>query len=85
MFRQFTDWVVSLLGNSRELSDHRVRLKHLEERVRDLEEGLRMMSQQLRHEREVDATARENLLLKIEGVVAKAQLPLPRERRKKAN
>ena len=83
MFRQFTDWVVSLLGNSRELSDHRTRLKQLEERVRDLEEGIRMMLQQLQHDRALEAAEREKLLLKIEALAAKASPQPGRRRRKK--
>ena len=82
MFRQFTDWVVSLLGNSRELSDHRVRLKQLEERVRDLEEGMRMMLQQLQHDRALQAAEREKFLLRVEALAAKA-LPQPDRRRRK--
>ena len=82
MFRQFTDWVVSLLGNSRELSDHRVRLKQLEERVRDLEEGIRVMLRQLQHDRALESAEREKLLLKVEALTAKA-LPQPGRRRRK--
>lgn len=84
MFRQFTDWVVSLLGNSRELSDHRVRLKQLEERVRDLEEGMRMMLQQLQHDRALEASEREKLLLKVEALADKATPQPGRKRRKKS-
>ena len=82
MFREFTDWVVSLLGNSRELADHRTRLKNLEERVRDLEEGLRSMSQQLQHDRALATAEWERLFLKIEALAAKA-LPPPSGRRRK--
>ena len=84
MFRKLTDWALSLLDSSREMSEHRVRLKHLEERVRDLEEGMRVMSQQFQHGRELDVGEREKLLLKIEGIVAKGQLPPPKRRRGKS-
>ena len=83
MFRQFTDWVVSLLGNSRELSDHRTRLKQLEERVRDLEEGIRVMLRQLQHDRALGAAEREKLLLNVEALAAKASPQPGRRRRKK--
>ena len=83
MFRQLTEWAVSLIANSRELSDHRLRLKHLEERVRDLEEGMRLMLQQLQHDRVLEAAEREKLFLKIEALAAKALPQAGRRRRKK--
>jgi hypothetical protein len=83
MFRAFADWALSLLNTSRKLSETRAALRHLEERVRDPEEGMRVLSQQLRHFRELDASEREKLVLKIEGIFAKGQLPLKGKRKAK--
>ena len=83
MFGKVTTWALSILNTSRELAEHRTRLRELDQRVRDLEEGFRMLSQELRHFREIDAAEREKLFLKVEALAAKALPQTGRRRRKK--
>ena len=84
MLRAFTNWALSLLNISSRLSKTHDALSHVEERVRDLEEGMRVFSQELRHQRELDAAEREKLLLKIECLAMKGQPALPKMRRRKS-
>ena len=60
MLRAFTNRALSLPNTSSKLAETHVALGHIEERARDLEEGMRVFSEQLRHSRELDATEREN-------------------------
>ena len=84
MLRAFTNWALSLLNISSRLSKTRDELSRVEERVRDLEEGMRIFSQELRHLRELNAAEREKLLLKIEGIVTRVQPSLPGKQRRKS-
>lgn len=81
MLRAFTNCALSLLNVSSRLSKTHDALTRVEERVRDLEEGMRIFSQELRHIREQEASEREKLLLKIDGIMAKSRLALPKKRR----
>jgi predicted nucleic acid-binding Zn-ribbon protein len=84
MFRRLVEWTLSLINVSQELDRHRVAIRDLNARNRDLEEAFKLLSQELRHQRELAAAEREKLLLKIEGIVAKGQPALPKRRRGKA-
>ena len=84
MLRALIDWALSLLSTSREIAEIRSAVRRLDDRVRDLEEGMRIFSQELRHLRELDASEREKLLLKIEGIVARGQPALRKKRRGKS-
>jgi hypothetical protein len=62
-------------------------LTALEKRVRDLEEAIKLMTNELRHGRELEALERENLFLRTMNVMQSAGIALPEEEprdRKKA-
>ncbi len=51
----------------------------LEKRVRDLEQAVKLMSQELRHAREMDEVKHDTLLLKMQNAVQSAGIALPDE------
>ena len=83
MWRSIADWALTLFGMSRQLEEHRATIRELEDRVRDLEEALKLVTQEQRHTRELDATEREKLMLRIENVMKSSERTLPAPRRKK--
>jgi hypothetical protein len=82
MFRRLVEWTLSLINVSQELDRHRAAIRDLNARNRDLEEAFKLLSQEIRHLRELGAAEREKLLLKIEGIVGDRQPALPKKRRK---
>lgn len=84
MFRRLFEWTLSLINVSQELDRHRDAIRDLNARTRDLEETFKLLSQEVRHSRELSAAEREKLLLKIEAVASHAPRPQRKKLRKKS-
>ena len=84
MWKTIADWVLAFFGMARELEEHRTTIRRLEDRIRNLEEALKLLAQEQRHTRELESAEREKLLLRLEREVAKLkELPKPRSRKAK--
>lgn len=83
MWRSLADWALAFFGMARELQEHRASIRELEARVRDLEEALKLVSQEQRHSRELDSVEREKLVLRIENALKSSERRLPPPRPKK--
>jgi hypothetical protein len=82
MWKTIANWVLAFFGMARELEEHRISIRRLEERLRDTEEALKLVALELRHARELDAAEREKQLLKLEREVARLrELPKPKGRK----
>jgi cell division protein FtsB len=82
MWRTLADWLLAVLNMTRELEENRAGLRRLEARVRDIEEALKLLAQEQRHDRELEAAEREKLLLRLAHELAKPKaLPAPRAKR----
>ena len=84
MFRRLFAWTLSVFNVSQELEQHREAVRDLNARTRNLEEAFKLLSQELRHQRELNAIEREKFLLEIEGMKAKGQSAHPKKRRRKS-
>ncbi|MBI3416329.1 MAG: hypothetical protein HY043_13625 [Verrucomicrobia bacterium] len=67
---------------SRELQEHRETIRHLEGRTRNIEEAIKLLAQEQRHNRELESAEREKLMLRLQQEVAKLK-ELPPLRSKK--
>jgi hypothetical protein len=84
MWKTLADWLQAFLNMTRELQEHRVSIRHLEDRLRDLETAVKLLAQEQRHAREFEAASREKLLLQIQQELGKRKsLPAPVLPRKK--
>ena len=84
MWKTISDWLLAFLNMSRELQEHRETIRRLEDRVRNTEESIRLLAQEQRHARELDAAEREKLVLQLEREVSKQKaLPVPRGKKRK--
>ena len=84
MWKTISDWLLAFLNLSRELQEHRETIRRLEDRVRNTEESIRLLAQEQRHARELDAAEREKLVLQLEREVSKQKaLPVPRGKKRK--
>ena len=83
MWRSIADWALAFLGMARELQEHRATIRELEQRVRDLEEAIKLVTQEQRHSRELGSVEREKLVLRIENALKSSERTLPAPRRKK--
>ena len=82
MWRTFADWFLAVLNMTRELQEHRVTIRRLEDRLRDMEEAMKLLALEQRHTRELETSEREKLLLRLEALATKPKkLPAPRGRR----
>lgn len=82
MWKSLADWMLAMVNMSRELAEHRGAIRQLEERLRNVEEAVRLLAAEQRHARELEAAEREKLLLRIEAALTKAkELPAPRGKR----
>ena len=76
MWRMLADWLLAVLNMSRELEENRASIRSLEARVRDMEEALKLLAQELRYARQLEAAEREKLALRLERGAPKAnELP----------
>ena len=84
MWKTLSDWLFALFNMSRELQEHRETIRQLEERVRNTEESIKLLAQEQRHGRQLDAAEREKVVLQLERELArqKALLPPPGKKRK---
>lgn len=84
MWKTLSDWLFALFNMSRELQEHRATIRRLEERVRDTEEAIKLLAQEQRHDRELESSEREKLLLRLQQEVTRLkELPAPRRRKSK--
>jgi hypothetical protein len=77
MWKTLSDWLLAFLNMARELQEHRTSLRKLEDRMRDMEEAIKLLAQEQRHSRDMEAVNREKLLLQLERELAKHQPTLP--------
>ena len=82
MWKTLSEWLLAFFNMARELQEHRTALRQQEERLRDLEEAIKLLAQEQRHAREMEAGEREKLLLRLQTQLRK-QKALPSTRRKK--
>lgn len=82
MWKTLSEWLLAFCNMAKELQEHRVSLRRLEDRMRDMEEAIRLLAQEQRHARELEAMEREKFALKVERELAKPKA-LPAARRKK--
>ena len=82
MWKTLADWLFAVLNMTRELQENRVTIRRLEDRLRDVEEALKLLALEQRHARELEATEREKLLLRLESAMPKPK-ELPPSRRKR--
>jgi hypothetical protein len=82
MWKTIADWLLAFFGMARELEEHRARIRRLEDRLRDHEEALKMVAQELRHTRELEAVEREKQLLRLERELSRLK-ELPKIKRRK--
>ena len=82
MWKTLSDWLFAFFNMSRELQEHRDTIRQLEERVRNTEEAIKLLAQEQRHSREIEAAEREKQLLRLQHEVAKLkELPAPRRKK----
>ena len=84
VWSSFAEWAMELFGMSRELKEHRLAIADLKERVRNLEEMLKLFAQQEQHREEVAALERDKFLLTIENEFARRDRSLTVPRGKKS-
>jgi hypothetical protein len=82
MWKTIADWLLAFFGMARELEEHRARIRRLEDRLRDHEEALKLVAQELHHTRELEAAEREKQMLRLEREVSRLK-ESPRNKRKK--
>jgi archaellum component FlaC len=83
MWKTLSDWLLAFVNMARELQEHRTSIRGLETRLRDVEEAVKLLAQELRHARELEAAQREQFVLRLEREFAKLKEP-PRSPRKKS-
>jgi predicted patatin/cPLA2 family phospholipase len=82
MWKTLSEWLLAFFNMARELQEHRTTLRQQEQRIRDLEEAIKLLAQEQRHTREIEASEREKLLLQLQAELKK-QKALPSTRRRK--
>jgi hypothetical protein len=82
MWKTIADWLLAFFGMARELEEHRARIRSLEDRLRDHEEALKLVAQELRYTRELEASEREKQLLRLERELSRLK-ELPKIKRRK--
>lgn len=83
MWKTLSEWLFAFFNMARELQDHRSALRRMEERMRNLEEAIRVQALETRRTRELDAAEREKLAHKIEGALSNQKSPSPARRKKR--
>ena len=84
MWKALIDGSLAFFSLVQRMEAHRVAIRELEQRVRDLEEAMKLSAQSQRHAGEIAAVEREKLLLRLEASLAKHPAALPARRRKKS-
>jgi hypothetical protein len=81
MWKTLSDWLFAVFNMARELQEHRETIRQLEERTRNIEEAIKLLAQEQRHNRELESAEREKLLLRLQTEVAQLKrLPSPRRK-----
>jgi hypothetical protein len=83
MWKRICDWAAAVFTMTRQLEDHGETIRSLEKRVRDLEETLRLLAHEQRHNQEMQTLEREKLVMQLETELAKRELPQPGKKRRK--
>jgi predicted RNase H-like nuclease (RuvC/YqgF family) len=83
MWKTLSDWLFAFFNMSRELQEHRDTIRHLEKRLRDTEEAIKLLAQEQRHARELDSAEREKQILRLQNEAAKLKALPPLRGRKK--
>ena len=84
MWKLLSEWLLAFLNMARELQEHGATIRQLEQRLRDIEEAIKLLAQEQRHARDMEAAEREKLILRIEREIMKQKaLPAPRSQRRK--
>jgi hypothetical protein len=84
MWKTLSDWLLAFLNVARELQEHRTSIRRLEERLRDMEEAIKLLALEQRHSRKLESSEREKLLLKLERELMEVkQLASPRRKKGK--
>lgn len=84
MWKTISEWLLAFFNMSREVQEHRETIRRLEDRVRNTEESIKLLAQEQRLTREVDAAEREKLVLQLERELSKQKtLPVPRGKKRK--
>lgn len=79
MWRTLADWLLAVLNMTREVEENRASIRDLEARMRDMEEAIKLLAQEQRHARQLEAVEREKLVLRLERDPAKLkELPAPK-------
>jgi hypothetical protein len=77
MWKTLSAWLFAFFNMSRELQEHRDTIRQLDERIRNTEESIKLLAQELRHSREIESVEREKFILQLERELAKLK-ELPR-------
>ena len=84
MWKTISEWLLAFLNMSRELQEHRETIRRLEDRMRNAEESIKLLAQEQRLTRELDAAEREKLVLQLERELSKQKALLaPRGKKRK--
>jgi archaellum component FlaC len=71
MWKMLSEWLFAFLNMARELEESRRSIRRVEERIRDAEEAIKLLAQELRHARELDIVEREKMLLRLQQELLK--------------
>ncbi len=82
MWKILADWVLAFFSMARELDEHRTSLRRLEDRLRNVEEAIKLLALEQRHAREIEQAEREKWTLRLESLAPKSG-PLVRPKRKR--
>jgi len=83
MWKTLSEWLLAFLNMARELQEHRTSIRGLEDRLRDVEQAIKLLAQEQRHARELEEAVREKFVLRLERELSKLK-ELPPSRRKKS-
>ena len=83
MWKILADWVLAFFSMARELDEHRTTLRRLEDRLRNVEEAIKLLALEQRHAREIEQVEREKWMLRLQSVTPKPARPPSSKRKKK--
>jgi hypothetical protein len=74
--------VLAFFSMARELDEHRTSLRRLEDRLRNVEEAIKLLALEQRHAREIEQAEREKWTVRLESLAPKS-VGVSRPKRKK--
>ena len=84
MWKILADWVLAFFSMAREVEEHRTSLRCLEDRLRNVEEAIKLLALEQRHAREIEQAEREKWTVRLESLAKKPErLPSPRRKKRK--